>query len=122
MELLESVVSVVKALALGFVALIGGLFVVAILFGKRIEKKWEYEAKFRGPGDRELGEFDIQLSRVIEKDPAKQKDFAVDAKFVLGHPSLQVVTSVVAVTLAVRGSPVSSDISPNASPGPSRCP
>jgi hypothetical protein len=68
-----------------FFGLIGSLFVLVLLFGKRIHKKWDYEAKFRDAAGREIGEFDIELSRIEKED----SDYTLHAKFVLKHPALE---------------------------------
>ena len=44
--------------------------VLALLFGKRIRKQWEYEAEFRNADGREFGEFEIELSQ-IDKEEAE---------------------------------------------------
>lgn len=68
----------------GFFGFLLLIFVLALLFGKRIKKKWEYEADFRDAGGREFGEFDIELSRIEKEEP----DFSFKAKFKLRHESL----------------------------------
>ena len=68
----------------GFFGFLLIIFVLALLFGKRIKKKWEYEADFRDAGGREFGEFDIELSRIEKEEP----DFSFKAKFKLRHASL----------------------------------
>ncbi|MEM7410395.1 MAG: hypothetical protein AAF430_09195 [Myxococcota bacterium] len=76
----------------GMFAFFGGIFaliVLAVLFGKRIERKWDYEADFRDERGREIGELDVELFRVIEdKRAAVQPDFQLKVKFVLRHPAL----------------------------------
>jgi hypothetical protein len=46
---------------------VGGLFVLLVVFtltfGKRVIKKWEYEAKFYNDKRREVGEFDIEMQK-----------------------------------------------------------
>lgn len=43
----------------------GGLFVLLVMltliFGKRVIKKWEFEAKFYDDKRQEVGEFDIEM-------------------------------------------------------------
>ena len=56
-----------------------------MLFGKRIKKRWEYEAEFRDASGREFGEFDIELSR-IEKEESTD---SLKAGFHLRHPSVR---------------------------------
>lgn len=70
---------------LGFFGFIFFIFLAAIIFGKRVTKKWEYEAKFRGANGKELGEFDIELSKVEKSG----EDFSLKAKFELKHPELK---------------------------------
>jgi hypothetical protein len=69
---------------IGLMVLLGLLIVAAILFGKRVHKKWEYEAEFRGADSREFGEFDIELSQIEKEEP----QHTVKAKLRLRHPSL----------------------------------
>lgn len=81
---MDTLFSIVIYILYGFFGLLLLLFVLAILFGKRIKKKWEYEAEFRDQSGREFGEFDIEMSR-IEKE---ETDFTFKAKFKLRHESL----------------------------------
>jgi hypothetical protein len=83
---MESLISFVTYGVGGFFGLIGLLFVLAFLFGKRIDTKWEYEAKFRDARGRELGEFEIELSRVEED---VEQDYTLEASFDLRHPALE---------------------------------
>lgn len=78
--MLDVILSLFKYLGLGLVALI----VLALVFGKRIRKKWEYEAEFRDEKGREFGEFDIELSR-IEKD---EPNYTLKADFHMRHEAL----------------------------------
>lgn len=82
---METVFSIVKFLFLGFFGLIGLLFVLAVLFGKRKITQWEYEADFRDERGREFGEFDIELSRIEKEQP----EFSLKAKFKMRHESLK---------------------------------
>ncbi len=61
---MESVVGVIKYLFYGFLALIAVLVVVAVVFGKRVIRKWEYEAEFRDASGREFGELELKMSRI----------------------------------------------------------
>ena len=81
---METLFSIVLYILFGFFGLILLLFILALLFGKRIRKKWEFEAEFRDEGGREFGEFDIEMSRIEKKEP----DFSFKAKFKLRHESL----------------------------------
>ena len=82
---MDLIFSVVKYLAMGFFGVIGALFLLALLFGKRVRKRWEYEAEFHDASGREFGEFDIEMSR-IEKEEA---DFRFKAKLRMRHASLE---------------------------------
>ena len=82
---MELVFSVVKYGVLGFVGLIVGLVVLALVFGKRIIKKWEYEAEFLDRKGYEFGEFDIEMSR-IEKD---EPQFSFKASFRMRHSAFK---------------------------------
>lgn len=65
----------------GLFGFVGLLFVLALIFGKRIVKQWEFEAEFR---DGEFGEFDIELSHVAKKETAD----TFKAEFRFRHPTL----------------------------------
>ena len=81
---MEIIFSAMKTLVLGFFGLIVVVVVLALIFGKRIRKQWEYEATFRDGGGREFAEFEVEKSR-IEKVEA---DYAVKPKLWMRHPSL----------------------------------
>ena len=49
---------------IGLIGLIGALVALALIFGKRIDRKWEYEAEFHDRWGNEIGEFDIGDSSV----------------------------------------------------------
>ena len=83
---MDTLFSIVVYILYGFFGLILLLFVLAMLFGKRIRKKWEFEAEFRDEKGREFGEFDIEMSRVEKEEP----DFSFKAEFKLRHESLEV--------------------------------
>ncbi len=61
---MEILLTIIKYLVFGFVGLLGLLVVVVVLFGKRIHKRWEFEADFLDANGREFGEFEILLSRI----------------------------------------------------------
>ena len=82
---MDLVFTVVKYLLVGFFGLIGILFLLALLFGKRIVKQWEYEAEFRDANGREFGEFDIELSHVAKEET----EDTFKATFKLRHASLE---------------------------------
>ena len=81
---MELLFTIVKYAFLGFFGLLGLLVVGALLFGKRMITKWEYEAEFRDGSGREFGEFDIEMSR-IEKD---EPEFSLKAEFRMRHAAL----------------------------------
>ncbi|MEM1175611.1 MAG: hypothetical protein AAGI27_12440 [Pseudomonadota bacterium] len=81
---MDLIVTFLKNAVLVFVGFIGLLFVLALLFGKRKHKRWEYEAEFHDASGREYGEFDIELSR-IEKEEA---DYTFKAAFKMRHERL----------------------------------
>ena len=45
-KIIETAFNLFMNLALGLIGFIVLLFVLAILFGKRVDKKWEFEANF----------------------------------------------------------------------------
>jgi len=57
------------------------LIVFALVFGKRVKKKWEYEAEFRDEAGREFGEFDIELSQIQKQEPG----YTLKAEFHMRH-------------------------------------
>lgn len=81
---METLFDIIKYVFFGFFGLIILLIVVVILFGKRIRKKWEYEADFRDASGREFGEFEIELSRIDKEEP----DYTLKAKFRMRHAAL----------------------------------
>jgi hypothetical protein len=82
---MDLVFTAVKYLLVGFFGLIGILFLLALLFGKRIVKQWEYEAEFRDTNGREFGELDIELSHIAKEET----DDTFKAKFKLRHASIE---------------------------------
>jgi len=82
---MDTLFSIVIYILFGFFGFLLLLFVLAVLFGKRIKKKWEFEAEFRDADGREFGEFDIEMSRIEKEEP----DFSFKAKFKLRHESLE---------------------------------
>ena len=81
---MEMLFSIVMYVLFGFFGLLLLLFILAILFGKRIEKLWEYEADFRGADGREFGEFDFERSRIAKEEA----EHSFKAKFKMRHESL----------------------------------
>ena len=82
---MQTLFDIVKYLIFGFFGLILLLIVITLLFGKRIRKKWEFEADFRDADGREFGEFEIELSRIDKEEP----DYTLKAKFRMRHASLR---------------------------------
>ena len=82
---MDTLFTIVLYILYGFFGFLLLIFILALLFGKRIKKQWEYEAKFRHEGGREFGEFDIEMSRIEKEEP----DFSFKAKFKLRHESLE---------------------------------
>jgi hypothetical protein len=82
---MDAVFSVIKYIVFGFFGLIGALFLLALLFGKRVIKRWEYEAEFHDENGREIAEFDIELSRIAKQET----EDTFKAEFKLRHPSLE---------------------------------
>ncbi len=81
---MEFVFTLIKNALLAFVGFIAFLFVIALLFGKRKTKRWEYEAEFLDQSGREFGEFDIELSKIEKEEP----DFTFKAELSLRHSRL----------------------------------
>ena len=66
---MDTLFDIIKTVLLGFGALLLALFVLAVLFGKRVRKQWEYEAEFRDANGREFGEFEVELSQIEKEEP-----------------------------------------------------
>lgn len=81
---MDVVFAIIKYVFLGFFGLVGALFVFALLFGKRVKKRWEYEAEFRDASGREFGEVDVELSRIEKEEP----DYTFKASLRLRHERL----------------------------------
>ena len=82
---MDTLFTIVLYILYGFFGFLLLLFVLTLLFGKRIKKQWEFEAEFRDEKGREIGEFDIEMSRIEKGEP----DFSFKAKFRLRHESLE---------------------------------
>lgn len=82
---METVFSIFLYLFYGFIALIAVLIFVAVVFGKRVIRKWEYEAEFRNDAGREFGELELKMSKIEKEEP----DFSLKAEFWLRHDLLQ---------------------------------
>jgi hypothetical protein len=70
---------------LGFFGLLVVLIVIVLLFGKRVRKRWKYEAEFRSLGGEEFGEFSLAVSRIGKDEP----EYSFKAAFRLRHESLE---------------------------------
>lgn len=81
---MDLIFDIAKFLLYGFFGLVALLIVVAILFGKRVRKQWEFEADFRDADGREFGEFEIELSRIEKEEP----DYTLKTKFRMRHAAL----------------------------------
>lgn len=82
---MDALFSIVLYTVYAFFGFLLFLFILALLFGKRIRKKWEFEAEFRDNSGREFGEFDIEMSRIEKEEP----EFSFKAEFKLKHESLK---------------------------------
>jgi hypothetical protein len=80
---MELLFTVIKYLFLGIFGLVALLIVLTILFGKKVTKHWEYEAKFMDSG-RERGEFDVKFYRLEGEDEDR-----LDIKCTLRDPRLK---------------------------------
>ena len=81
---MEIILTIIKYLVIGFVGLFALLVAIVVIFGKRIRKKWEFEADFLDANGREFGEFEIELSRIEKEEP----EDTLKAKLRLRHASL----------------------------------
>lgn len=81
---MDLLLSIVMYVVLGLLGLTVLLVIVTLVFGKRVTKKWEYEAHFRDTRGRKIGKFEIKLS-MVEKE---ESDFSLKVKFYLRHDSL----------------------------------
>ena len=69
---------------ISLMALLGLLIVAALLVGKKVTKQWEFEAEFHDENNKEIGEFDLELSQIEKEEPTP----TVKATFRLRHPAL----------------------------------
>ena len=83
-KILELVIDVSIYIVVGFFGLLFVIFVLAIIFGKRVKKKWEFEANFYNEKRKEVGEFDIEMKKFAKEEG----DFKLEAKFRLKHADL----------------------------------
>jgi len=99
---MEILFSVLGNLVYGLFGLLLLLFLLALLFGRRIRKRWEFEAEFRDRYEREFGEFDMELSRVGKQESG----YSFKARFRMRHESLergQAIEIYLDDTLVMRG-------------------
>ena len=82
---MESLFSFFKYAFFGLLGLLLLLVLLALLFGKRVRKRWEFEAEFRDLGGREFGEFDFELS----KTGKEETEYSFKAAFRMRHESLE---------------------------------
>ena len=68
----------------GFFGLILLLVILALIFGKRVIKQWDFEAEFHDERGREIAEFEIESSRIDKEEP----DFTTKAEFHCKHDAL----------------------------------
>ena len=78
---MEIFFSTLKWFGIGIAALV----IITLLFGKRIKKKWEYEAEFRDASGKEFGEFEVEMSK-IEKE---EHEYTLKFEFHLRHESVR---------------------------------
>ncbi len=81
---MEVIFDVIKYLAYGFFGIVGLLVLIAVLFGKRVRKQWEFEADFVDAEGQEFGEYEIELSRIEKEEP----DYTLKTRFRLRHEAL----------------------------------
>jgi hypothetical protein len=82
---MDSLFSLLGYVGFGFLGLVVLLLVITLLFGRRVSKRWEFEAEFRDMSEREFGEFDIELTRVEKEDT----EYSFKASFRMRHESLE---------------------------------
>ena len=68
-----------------FFGFIGFMVIIAMLFGHRVIKKWDFEAEFRNDKGREIAEFEIELSKVDKKET----DFTLKVEFWVRHEAVR---------------------------------
>ena len=81
---MDLIFTILKNAVLLFVGFVAFLFVIALLFGKRKVKRWEFEAEFHDAAGREFGEFDIEMSKIEKEEP----DYSFKATLSMRHASL----------------------------------
>lgn len=82
---METLFSFFQYALFGFVGLLLLLVLLVLLFGKRVRKRWDYEAEFRDLSGREFGEFDLEMSKIEKEEP----EYSFKAKFRMRHESLE---------------------------------
>ena len=81
---MESLFSLFPYGSFGFFGFLILLVVLALVFGRRVRKRREFEAEFRSIGGTQFGEFDIQVSKVAKEEP----EYSFKARFRMQHESL----------------------------------
>ena len=71
MEIIDTILNLLGYAMMGFVGLILCFLVFALLFGDKVIKDWEYEAKFYKEG-KEVGELDMEYSMIEKRETEKQ--------------------------------------------------
>ena len=87
---MDAIFNLIMYSLFGFFGLIFLLVVLAVLFGNRVIKQWDYQAEFRNDRGKEIAEFEIELSRIDKKEP----DCTLKVEFWLRHEALKVGTKV----------------------------
>ncbi|MEM1449945.1 MAG: hypothetical protein AAF957_12930 [Planctomycetota bacterium] len=82
---MDGIFDVIRTVLVGFFGFLASLFALALVFGKRIEREWEYEAEFHDKWGNEIGELDIERSRVR----GESEDFEPRANLTFKHRSLE---------------------------------
>ena len=81
---METILDIIQQGHLLLIGLAISLFTLAMVFRKKIERQWEYEAELRDKWGSEVGELDIQMSRVC----GESVEFLPGATLVFRHESL----------------------------------
>lgn len=82
MSSLFGLIGILFAVVVGLIVL---LVLFVVIFGKRIDRLWEYEAKFRNELGQEFGEFEIEMSKV-----GKETTHTLKGELRVRHESLKV--------------------------------
>ena len=87
---MDAVFGVLKTIGIVLVVAFVALFIVAMLFGKRKIRKWDFEAEFYDEQGEEFAELEIELSRWEKTEP----EFSFKAELTMRHEALNVGSSV----------------------------